>query len=89
MDKARYSTLGFSVHAKLDENGGLWPTSYALEELTDDGAKTIATLVKKAVLELTAWVWPRRRRGVGRQPLRRWVWPSGLRHRNVVGPRRW
>ena len=49
MDKARYSTLGFSVQAKLDEKGGLWPTSYALEQLTDDSAKTIAKLVKKAV----------------------------------------
>src|SRR3954451_13535619 len=26
MDKARYSTLGFSVQANLDETGGLWPT---------------------------------------------------------------
>ena len=49
MDKARYSTLGFSVHAKLDEKGGLWPTSYALEQLTDDSAKIIRKLVKKAV----------------------------------------
>jgi len=49
MDKARYSTLGFSVQATLDEKGGLWPTSYALEQLTDDSAKTIAKLVKKAV----------------------------------------
>ena len=49
MDKARYSTLGFSVQAQLDETGGLWPTSYALEQLTDDSAKIIATLVKKAL----------------------------------------
>ena len=49
MDKARYSTLGFSVQANLDDKGGLWPTSYALEQLTDDSAKTIAKLVKKAV----------------------------------------
>ena len=49
MDKARYSTLGFSIQAKLDEKGGLWPTSYALERLTDDSAKTIAKLVKKAL----------------------------------------
>ena len=49
MDKARYSTLGFGVQANLDEAGGLWPTSYALQELTDDSAKTIAELVKKAV----------------------------------------
>ena len=49
MDKARYSTLGFSVQAKLDEKGGLWPTSYALEQLTDESANTIADLVKRAV----------------------------------------
>ena len=50
VDKARYSTLGFSAEAKLDEKGGLWPTSYAVQEVTDDGAKTIAKLVEKAVL---------------------------------------
>src|SRR4051812_22846645 len=49
MDKARYSTLGFSVTAKLDAEGGLWPTSYALQQLTDDSAKAIAKLVKQAV----------------------------------------
>jgi uncharacterized protein YdhG (YjbR/CyaY superfamily) len=49
MDKARYSTLGFSVHAGLDEKGGLWPTSFALEQLTDVSAKTITKFVKKAV----------------------------------------
>lgn len=49
VDKARYSTLGFSVQATLDEKGGLWPTSYALEQLNDDSAKTIAKLVKKAL----------------------------------------
>jgi hypothetical protein len=49
VDKSRYSTLGFSVHAKLDERGGLWPTSYALEEVTDDTAQVITNLVKKAV----------------------------------------
>jgi len=49
MDKARYSTLGFSVQAKLDDAGGLWPTSYAVEQLTDDSANTIADLIKRAV----------------------------------------
>ena len=49
MDKARYSTLGFSERAQLDEKGGLWPTSFALERITDDSAKTITKLVKKAV----------------------------------------
>ncbi len=47
-DKERYSTLGFSSLANLDESGGLWPTSYALVELTDDAAALIRDLVVKA-----------------------------------------
>ena len=46
--KARYATLGFSDKANLDK-GAMWPTSYALTELTDAEEKKIATLVKKAV----------------------------------------
>ena len=46
--KTRYSTLGFSDKANLDE-GNLWPTSYALMELTDHEVAIIAALVKKAV----------------------------------------
>ena len=46
--KTRYSTLGFSDKANLDE-GNLWPTSYALMELTDHDVAIIAALVKKAV----------------------------------------
>ncbi|GAA2576655.1 DUF1801 domain-containing protein [Winogradskya consettensis] len=49
MDKARYSTLGFSPEAHLDDKGGLWPTSYALTELTADGAATVAALVRSAL----------------------------------------
>jgi uncharacterized protein YdhG (YjbR/CyaY superfamily) len=49
VDKERYSTLGFSVEANLDEDGGLWPTSYAVTRLDDAGEATIAELVKKAV----------------------------------------
>ena len=44
----RYSTLGFSENAKLDE-GSIWPTSYAIASLTDADEKFIAELVKKAV----------------------------------------
>jgi uncharacterized protein YdhG (YjbR/CyaY superfamily) len=47
-DKERYSTLGFSSAANLDDTAGLWPTSYALDHLTDEGAAMIATLVKSA-----------------------------------------
>jgi uncharacterized protein YdhG (YjbR/CyaY superfamily) len=46
--KTRYSTLGFSDEAKLD-NGSMWPTSYALTELTAADEKKIGALVKKAV----------------------------------------
>jgi uncharacterized protein YdhG (YjbR/CyaY superfamily) len=49
MDKARYSTLGFSVDARLDDDSGLWPTAYALENLTDEGAQAVAALVRRAV----------------------------------------
>jgi uncharacterized protein YdhG (YjbR/CyaY superfamily) len=45
--KTRYSTIGFSDKAHLDE-GHLWPTSYALTELTPAGETQIAALVRKA-----------------------------------------
>ncbi len=44
----RYATLGFSDTANLDE-GAMWPTSYALTELTADEEARIRVLVKKAV----------------------------------------
>ena len=46
--KARYATLGFSDKANLDE-GNLWPTAFALKELTATEEAFIATLVKKSV----------------------------------------
>lgn len=46
--KARYSTFGFSDKAKLDD-GVMWPTSFALKELTASEEARIAALVKKAV----------------------------------------
>jgi uncharacterized protein YdhG (YjbR/CyaY superfamily) len=46
--KARYATLGFSDEANLDQ-GSMWPTSFALKELTADEEAKIGTLVKKAV----------------------------------------
>jgi len=45
--KARYATLGFSDKANLDE-GAMWPTAFALKELTAAGDARIAALVKKA-----------------------------------------
>jgi uncharacterized protein YdhG (YjbR/CyaY superfamily) len=44
---ARYATLGFNDTANLDE-GAMWPTSFALKELTAAGEAKIAALVKKA-----------------------------------------
>ena len=46
--KARYATLGFSDSANLDD-GDMWPTSFALKELTPAVEDEIATLVKKSV----------------------------------------
>lgn len=46
--KTRYSTLGFSDAAKLDD-GEMWPTTYAVKELTVEGETRIVELVKKAV----------------------------------------
>jgi uncharacterized protein YdhG (YjbR/CyaY superfamily) len=46
--KTRYSTLGFSDKAKLDE-GNMWPTSFALKELTAIEEAMIIALVIKAV----------------------------------------
>jgi uncharacterized protein YdhG (YjbR/CyaY superfamily) len=46
--KSRYATFGFNDSAKLDA-GAMWPTSFALKELTPAEEAKIARLVKKAV----------------------------------------
>ena len=46
--KTRYATLGFSDQANLDE-GAMWPTAFALKELTAAEEARIGALVKKAV----------------------------------------
>jgi uncharacterized protein YdhG (YjbR/CyaY superfamily) len=46
--KSRYATLGFSDRANLDK-GDMWPTSFALRELSAAEEKKIRALVKKAV----------------------------------------
>jgi hypothetical protein len=46
--KSRYATLGFSDTANLDD-GAMWPTAFALKELTAADEARIAELVKKAV----------------------------------------
>ena len=45
--KTRYATLGFSDQAHLDE-GPLWPTTYALTELTAETEARIGELVRRA-----------------------------------------
>ena len=45
---SRYATFGFNDDANLDE-GAMWPTSFALKELTATAEAKIAALVKKAV----------------------------------------
>ena len=46
--KDRYATFGFNATANLDE-GNMWPTSFALKELTTAEEERIGALVKKAV----------------------------------------
>jgi uncharacterized protein YdhG (YjbR/CyaY superfamily) len=45
---SRYATFGFSDEANLDK-GAMWPTSFALKELTAADEAKIAALIKKAV----------------------------------------
>ncbi len=44
---ARYATLGFNDPAHLDE-GTMWPTAFAITELTADDEARVAALVKRA-----------------------------------------
>ena len=46
--KTRYATFGFQHEANLDE-GAMWPTAFALKELTAAEEARIGALVKKAV----------------------------------------
>ena len=46
--KTRYATLGFSDEANLDE-GAMWPTAFALKELTAADEARIGAIVRKAV----------------------------------------
>lgn len=45
---SRYATFGFNDNARLDA-GTMWPTSFALQELTPAAERKIAALVRKAV----------------------------------------
>ncbi|MFI1564136.1 iron chaperone [Streptomyces sp. NPDC020490] len=46
--KSRYATLGFSDQAALDD-GSMWPTAYAVRELTAADEERISALVRRAV----------------------------------------
>ncbi|HEX5412070.1 MAG TPA: DUF1801 domain-containing protein [Terriglobia bacterium] len=46
--KSRYATFGFSDKANLDD-GAMWPTAFALKDLTAAEETKIVALVKKAV----------------------------------------
>jgi uncharacterized protein YdhG (YjbR/CyaY superfamily) len=46
--QSRYATFGFNDTANLDE-GAMWPTAFALKELTTAAEAKIAALVKRAV----------------------------------------
>ena len=46
--KERYATFGFNAAANLDE-GAMWPTSFALKDLTAAEEARVGALVKKAV----------------------------------------
>ena len=46
--KERYATFGFNETANLDE-GAMWPTAFAVKELTADVEARIGALVTKAV----------------------------------------
>jgi uncharacterized protein YdhG (YjbR/CyaY superfamily) len=46
--KTRYATLGFSDKASLDE-GNMWPTSFALKELSTAEEARIVALLRRAV----------------------------------------
>ena len=46
--KTRYATLGFSDKAKLDDDA-MWPTDFAITELTPAVEKRITALVKQAL----------------------------------------
>lgn len=48
VDKERYSTLGFTTEANLDQ-GGLWPTAYAVTALDEEAEAAVAALVQRAV----------------------------------------
>lgn len=48
MDKERYSTFGLSAAAAVDDARGLWPTSFAMADLTESAWEQLADIVRRA-----------------------------------------
>lgn len=48
-DQERYSTFGFTPEANLDDDSGVWPTSYAVSELSEKAQAAIGSMLKRAV----------------------------------------
>ena len=46
--QTRYATLGFQDAAQLDDEMGIWATSFAIDRLTSDVEKRISSLVRQA-----------------------------------------
>jgi uncharacterized protein YdhG (YjbR/CyaY superfamily) len=46
-DHERYSTLGFTAEAALDDPTGLWPTSFAVEHLSEQAVEVLTGLVRR------------------------------------------
>lgn len=47
-DKERYSTVGFAAEAGLDDPSGLWPTAYALTDLSEPAWDRLSEVVRQA-----------------------------------------
>lgn len=51
MDKERYSTFGVTALAQLDDASGLWPTSYALADPSEEAWERLGEIVRRAAAE--------------------------------------
>ncbi|MCC2313614.1 DUF1801 domain-containing protein [Cellulomonas xiejunii] len=50
VDKERYSTFGFTTEADLDDDTGVWPTSFAVSRLTPEAEATLTALVARVAV---------------------------------------
>jgi hypothetical protein len=49
--QTRYATFGFTDAANLD-NGAMWPTAFAVREITPEVEERIVALIRRAVLKV-------------------------------------